>query len=92
MKRLRSETAAQLDDLLPALLDRAWTPSPQVRSGFAPSLREDHLAQSPIRSAQKGIANTHDSWPKARTVQPGREFIGLTESHATHSITFFSRN
>lgn len=54
LKRLQAETpvkdtgqaAAELAALLPALLDRAWTPSLPTRSGFAFSLRETRLARS----------------------------------------------
>jgi hypothetical protein len=46
LKHLQAETAAELDALLPAILDRAWTPSLPARSGFALSLREIRLARS----------------------------------------------
>jgi hypothetical protein len=46
MKRLQGETAAEFEALLPAILDRAWTPSLPARSGFALSLSEIRLARS----------------------------------------------
>jgi len=50
LKRLQAESRrglhAPLDALLPALLDRAWTPSPPARSGCALPLRESRLASS----------------------------------------------
>jgi hypothetical protein len=46
LKRLQAETAAELDALLPAILDRALTPSLPTRSGFALSPCEIRLARS----------------------------------------------
>ena len=46
LKRLQAETAAELDALLPAIFDRAWTHSPSARSGCALSLRKSRLACS----------------------------------------------
>ena len=56
LKRLHAKTAAELDAFPPSLrlrrtglsglLDRAWTPSLPVRSGFALSLCEIRLARS----------------------------------------------
>jgi len=46
LKRLQAEPAAELDALLPAILDRTWTHSLPVRSGCALSLREIRLPRS----------------------------------------------
>ena len=54
MNCLKVETAAELDALLPAILDRAWTTSPPARSGFALSLREMDLLV-PTRSALRAF-------------------------------------
>ena len=58
LKRLQAKTAAELDALLPALLqpspgfdptrDRAWTHSHPARSGCALSLNEILLARSQL--------------------------------------------
>jgi len=58
LKRLQAETAAELDALLPAILDRAWTHSPLARSGFALSLREMD-SFTPVHSALQAFVQGH---------------------------------
>jgi hypothetical protein len=58
LKRLQTESRQCLhpilDTLLPAILDRAWTPSLPARSGYALSLREMDLLV-PTRSALRAF-------------------------------------
>jgi len=55
LKRLQAATAAELDALLPAILDRAWTHSLPARSGFALSLRKILLPRSQLARIKKEL-------------------------------------